>query len=128
MPIEVKDQKRLENWVNTRVETPIKNGIFIGNILNNKIVAVVGYTHFNKSKKTICMHIAADSKGKWFTVDFFSFMFDYPFSQLNVESIFAPIKVENKKALKFTKRLGFKEVLKVKDIIFMELNKESLRL
>jgi len=54
------------------------------------------------------MHIAAESKGKWLTKDFLWYMFVYPFNQLKVEAIIAPIKVGNNKALNFVKRLGFK--------------------
>ena len=120
-------QQELEDWAFARGIFPIRpeKATFIGNELNGKIVAVTAYDRYNKRDKLIMMHIASESKGRWLSKDFFWYMFAYPFLQLKVDKIVAPVRHANSKALAFVKALGFKEIESHEDIYNMTLFKST---
>lgn len=65
--------------------------------------AVVGYNSF--CRRTCSMHVAGE--GIWLTRELIRVCFEYPFKQLHLVQVFAPIAASNERALKLVKKLGF---------------------
>lgn len=84
-------------WVKGRGST-------IGWVKDGCLVAGVLYEDFNGAN--ILAHIRGE-KG-WAEREFLRIMFDYPFNQLKVVRITAPIKSTNIVAQDFVQRLGFR--------------------
>jgi RimJ/RimL family protein N-acetyltransferase len=70
---------------------------------NGDLVAGVLYEDWNKAN--VIQHIAAD--GNWATRGFLRLIFDYPFNQLNVKRVSAPIAASNKKCITLVKSMGY---------------------
>ncbi len=68
-------------------------------------VAVIYDQHFSPN---ICAHIASDGSKRWATKKFLRLIFSYPFLQLGVGRITAPVKSSNKSARAFLEKAGFK--------------------
>ena len=75
----------------------------LGWLRDGRIVGGVIYDEFNGVN--VMAHIAGE--GNWLTKRFLWVMFDYPFTQLGVKRITAPISSSNSKAQRFVERLGF---------------------
>ena len=73
------------------------------------LIGVVAYNGFNGN---VCqMHIAGD--GNWVSREFIKVAFDYPFNQLGLVAILAPVPANNRKALRFDQHFGFKEIYRI---------------
>jgi len=77
-----------------------------------QINAVVAYNGF--VGKTCCMHIAGDGS-RWLDRQFLYAGFHYPFVICDLVALFAPVPADNEQALKFNRKIGFHDVLTVKD-------------
>jgi len=69
------------------------------------LLGVVGYNGF--CGNTCMMHVAG--VGNWINRELLYAAFDYPFRQLGVAQVFAPVAATNARALKLDKHLGFVE-------------------
>lgn len=64
---------------------------------------------------SIGAHIAGFAPN-WLNNDLLWAIFDYPFNQLGVRTIFGQVQASNTKALAFDLRLGFNEVVRIGDV------------
>ena len=75
---------------------------------------LLGVVAFNGFWGHVCtMHTAGE--GNWVSRQLIWRSFDYPFRQLNMQAVLAPVASSNARALKFDQRLGFREVHRVAD-------------
>jgi RimJ/RimL family protein N-acetyltransferase len=103
------------------------NGTYIGLESNGKIVAVAGFdTYYGESVQT---HLAIDGR---INREFLWFIMYYPFDQLGVKKVIAPIKSNNEKSIRFAKHLGFELEARIKNVyndadllFFSALNKNE---
>lgn len=92
---------------------------------------VVGYTGF--VGKTCQMHVVnlvtrrAPRKMLWAA-------FDYPFNQLNLQTVLGIVNSNNEQAMKFDRHLGFKEILRLEgqhenggDLVVFAMDKDDCR-
>lgn len=94
---------------------------------------IIGVVAFNGFCGNVCsVHLAGD--GNWVSREFIRKVFDYPFRQLNLVAIVAPIAATNERALRFDKHFGMREVHRIKDgweagvdLILLEMRKEDCR-
>lgn len=73
------------------------------------ILGVVGYNSFCGS--TCAMHVAGI--GNWMSRELIRAAFDYPFRQLGMVQIFACTALNNARALRLERRIGFKPLLSI---------------
>jgi RimJ/RimL family protein N-acetyltransferase len=78
----------------------------LGWMNDGKLVAGVIYNLCEA--RNINMHIGAVDGKKWLTREFLFAAFDYPFNQLQVRRVTAPIKARLKNVHEFVENLGFK--------------------
>lgn len=98
--------------------------------IKRDLLGVVAYNGFCGN---ICsMHMAGD--GNWVSRDFIKMAFDYPFNQLGLKAILAPVAATNTKALKFDKHIGFHEIHRLPDgwddgvdLVLLEMRREDCR-
>jgi RimJ/RimL family protein N-acetyltransferase len=64
---------------------------------------------------SIGMHVASFMPN-WLNNDFLWVVFDYPFNQLSVRTIFGQVQASNTKALAFDLRLGFNVAARIADV------------
>ena len=83
----------------------------LGRMEGDRLLGVVGYNGF--CGLTCQIHTAGD--GHWVSRDFIRATFDYPFRQLGMEHLFAPVAATNERALRFDKHMGFREFGRIKD-------------
>ena len=76
----------------------------LGKIVNGKLVAGVLYEDYNGAN-VVC-HIAGE--GNWADRRLLAIIFDYPFNQLKVKRMTAPINGDNAKSIKLVEHMGFK--------------------
>jgi len=76
----------------------------IGQESGGQIVGGCVYECFNG--RAVQMHVAGDG-GHWMTMDFLRAVLQYPFLQLGVKKIIAPIDADNAQARKFVEHVGF---------------------
>ena len=77
----------------------------------DELMGVVAYNGFWGH---VCsMHTAG--VGNWITRPLIWRSFDYPFRQLELKAVLAPVAAHNERALKLNRRLGFKDIHVVKD-------------
>jgi RimJ/RimL family protein N-acetyltransferase len=84
---------------------------YIGLEKNGEIVAVCGYDDFNIS--SVRAHIAIEGR---INRRFLWFILHYPFEQLKVKKMVAPVHSGNAKSLRFCEKLGFVKEAIVKDM------------
>jgi len=108
------------------VWTP-ENSTTIGWI-GKEIESVVWYEDFNK--KSVSCHIYL---GKGLNKQYLNTIFDYPFVQLGVDKIIAPVISSNDKSVEFVKKLGFEEqarlldVFPTGDLLFFVMSKDKCK-
>ena len=73
--------------------------------VDGKLIGVVGYNGF--CGQTCQIHTA--DEGHWVSRELIKVTFDYPFRQLGMEHLFAPVAANNSKALRFDRKMGFKD-------------------
>lgn len=78
-------------------------GQAIGKVVNGKLIAGVLYEDYNKAN--IFCHIAGE--GNWADRRFLAMIFDYPFTQLKVRRMTAPICATNTKSRRLVEHMGF---------------------
>ena len=78
----------------------------LGLVKDGRLMAGVIYN--NVDGTNLCMHVGAVDGCKWLTQQFLFAAFDYPFNQLQMRRVTAPIKSGNTRAIEFVKNLGFK--------------------
>lgn len=61
------------------------------------------------------LHIATDGSKKWMNRDYLWYVFYYPFVQLGVKKIIAPVESTNKVCSSFVEHIGFKLEATLKD-------------
>tara|TARA_R110000868_G_scaffold2671_8_gene18883 strand:+ start:355 stop:789 length:435 start_codon:yes stop_codon:yes gene_type:complete len=86
------------------------NSQAIGLEKNHNIVAGVIYEDWNR--QSIVCHIAIMGG---ITATFLAKIFDYPFRQLEVNKIIAPVASGNEESIRLVTHMGFKEEAKIKD-------------
>ena len=96
----------------------------------NELIGVVAYNGF--CGKVCQMHVAG--VGNWVSREFIHAAFDYPFRQLQLNAIFAPVEGTNERALRFEKHMGFREVYRLPsgwdvgvDLVFLEMRLEDCK-
>lgn len=72
---------------------------------DSTIRAAVLYEDFNGA--SVLMHVASDGTSKWLTRKFLFLAFAYPFLQLGVNVILAPIRSGNTECKRFVEHIGF---------------------
>lgn len=103
----VTDTLRVLEFVKTRVSVPAMEGMkAIGLERDGRLVAGVLYEGYNG--QSVWTHIGAESGARWMTRRFLRYMFEYPFNELGVESIFGWVEARNECARRFDEKLGFK--------------------
>lgn len=96
----------------------------IGWMKDGEIVAGVWYEDFNP--QSITTHIAISGA---LTKRFLSVIFDYPFMQLGVQKIIAPVLEDNADSIRLVTKMGFKEEARLNnvhplgDMLFFVMNK-----
>ena len=83
----------------------------LGRLERGRLLGVVGYNGF--CGLTCQIHTAGD--GHWVSREFIHKTFDYPFRQLGMEHLFAPVAASNARALRFDRHMGFTEFARIKD-------------
>lgn len=93
--------------------------------------AVVGYNGF--AGRAAQMHFATDDPAA-ITRRFVRAAFEYPFVQLGLEYLLAPVNSTNQKILTFTRKIGFREVHRLPgchedggDLILLQMNRSECR-
>lgn len=94
---------------------------------------LIGVVAFNNFVGNVCsIHIAGD--GNWVSREFIKAVFEYPFKQLSIKALIAPVPDNNYKAMRFDTHFGFKVVHTVKDgwedgvdLHFLEMRREDCR-
>lgn len=124
------DQVTLTHWLCQRIDyTPTADMRCIGNVLNGKLVAVVGYDMYNGA--SIQMHVAGE--GNWFTKDMLYAAFDYPFRVCKCNMVIGLVPSGNTAAIKFDKHIGFEVQLNLAgahpdgSLLVMTMKKEQCR-
>lgn len=88
-----------------------ESAIYIGLENKNELKVVIMYCGYIKNG-SIQMHLAIDGRGN---KDILNLAYSYPFNQLNVNKIIAPIQSNNKKCLMFALKAGFTLEHTIKD-------------
>lgn len=78
-------------------------GTAIGKLVDWKLVAGVLYEDYTGTN-VVC-HIAGE--GNWASREYLNVIFDYPFNQLGVKRMTAPVSSHNVKSINLVTRMGF---------------------
>lgn len=109
--IEIVAQPKLEiaEFVNARQGLPLDHswGHFnaLGLVKDGELKAGVIYN--NMDGANLCVHVGAVNGCQWLTPKFLFSAFDYPFNQLGMRRVTAPIKSNRKNVIEFARNLGF---------------------
>jgi L-amino acid N-acyltransferase YncA len=76
----------------------------IGNYLNDKLMGVVAFDHFNGCS----MMIHSAGEGNWLTKEMLYAVFHYPFEVCKVRMLIGLVPSANDQALRFNSHIGFK--------------------
>ena len=119
------DRVRVANWVSERTPYIDEFDVFdenlqaIGFTKNNRIVCGVVYTDYRG--RDIQMHCACDDPSIW-TRENISLCFEYPFNQLGVVRVTAPVPSTYERALSINQRLGFQVEGVLRDFIEQDVD------
>lgn len=83
-----------------------KSDVAIGYVEAGKLIAGVVYESYYPGA-SIAMHVAAEPGKRWATHENLRVWFEYPFKQLQVGKVLAPVRGSNLVAQKFNEHLGF---------------------
>lgn len=99
------DVRQIGPWVCGRAggQWTQGRGAGIGRQVDGKLVGGILYEDYNGAN-VIC-HIAGE--GNWLNKTFLWMIFDYPFNQLGVRRMTAPVASTNAACINFVERLGF---------------------
>lgn len=103
-------------WIAQRLETTwIPNRGHVIGLLDDSIgQAVAGVWFEGWNGASIMVHIAAEGK-KWLNREFLWFICYYPFEQLKVNKVIAPIESSNQDSINFVEHFGFTLEATLKD-------------
>jgi len=87
----------------------------IGLVEDGTIIAGVVYESYHPGA-SIAMHVAAEPGKRWATPHNLKVWFSYPFKQLGVNKVLAPVKQSNGPARRFNEHLGFTLETRVKGV------------
>lgn len=96
---------------------------------NGEIIAGILYENWNKASVTV--HFAGD--GNWADRYFLAVIFDYPFNQLGVKMMIAPVCSTNQKCIDMVKHMGFNKEAELPgatskgNLLFFVMNKEDCK-
>lgn len=102
--------------------------------VSNETECLMGVVAFNGFWGHVCtMHTAGE--GNWVSRALIWRCFDYPFRQLGLRAVLAPVAASNHRALKFDTRLGFREVHRIPggwdgsadDLVVLQLLREDCK-
>lgn len=112
MPEITTDQPRIAEWFAKVMgnSCPVHEMVYIATESNGKITCATGYNGYNG--KSINMHVALQGR---FTKEARWYAFHYPFIELGVNKIIAPIDEANIKSLNIAKHFGFVTEAIIKD-------------
>lgn len=103
----------------------------MGDVRNGKVIAGIMFNNFFKN--SIQMHAAGDGK-RFLTRESLRLCFWYPFEQLKVKKVIAPVDEENTISCKFVEHVGFTLEARIKDaarsgkdIILYTLTKDACK-
>lgn len=71
-----------------------------------RVLGGVAFHNWTGAGGSVMMHVAG-TETNWTTRDFMWCVFDYPFNQLHVKNVIAPVPSNNERALKIDLQLGF---------------------
>lgn len=98
---------------------------------NLQLRAVVGYNAF--VGKSAQMHFATDDPAA-ITRRFVQAAFEFPFQQCGLDYLLAPVNSTNEKILRFTAKIGFKEIHRMPqghldggDIVLLQMRRQECR-
>ncbi len=77
----------------------------LGLVKSGDLIAGVIYNNFDGANA--CVHIGAVDGCRWLTPEFLFAAFDYPFNQLGLRRLTAPVHSNNKRSREFAENLGF---------------------
>lgn len=103
---------------------------FIGQLKDDRIVAVVAYCNFVQN--ACSMHIGSVGD-HWMSKDLLWAAFDYPFNKLEKKVILVTLEASNKDAVRLNRHLGFREEVVIKDahengdLMIMTMRKEDCK-
>lgn len=103
----------------------------IGQEIDGKIVAVVGYCNFLPNACEI--HVGAATGVNWASKDLLWAVFDYPFNKLGVKVIIGSVCASNEEALRLNRHLGFEIVATIPDahldgdLVIMAMRREQCK-
>lgn len=80
-------------------------GQTIGLVEEGALLAGVLYESYNRA--SVVTHIAAVPGKRWMTREFLWAIFSYPFNQLSVRKLIAPVGASNLESRRFVSNLGF---------------------
>lgn len=111
--------------------TPVTMQV-ISRTVNGELRGGVVYENWTGEGGSVLVHIASTDK-RWINRDMLWVMFDYPFNQLKVTQAFAQVAAKNEDCLKFSKSVGWSEVIRLDavfpddDMILLRLRREECR-
>ena len=115
-------------WLADKTGCKPFEGEYIGLERDGEILAVCGYDDYTGS--SIRSHIAVERVNR----EFLRFIFAYPFEQLGVKKMIAPVHSQNDKCIVFCRKLGFvteaviKDLFPDGDVLFLTLTKDRCRM
>ena len=128
--IETTRQSWLADWLCSRIGLVATQHLrCIGNVIDGKLVGVVGYDQFNGA--SIMMHAAGEPH--WLTKDMLWAVFDYPFNVCGVNMIIGMVPSGNRQAIRFNNHIGFKTKLRLYgahpdgELILMTMHRDECR-
>ena len=80
--------------------------VSIGLAENGRLIAGVVYESYHPGA-SVAMHVAAEPGKIWANYDNLKVWFEYPFKQLGVNKVIAPVRSTNEHACRFNEHLGF---------------------
>lgn len=103
----VLDADRVGIWASGKAGTAAISGWIhsIGYGDDDKLIAAILYDTYNG--KSICMHVVTELGSMWCRKDFLLAMFSYPFRQLGLAKVLAPVASTNAPCRRLVEHLGF---------------------
>lgn len=96
----------------TKFSTPI--GLGVQKRIGDDWQTVGGVVFDDYNRANVVMHVAA-TDSHWLTREFLWMVFDYPFTQLEVRRVTAPVAEVNHRSRRFVENIGFKLEFQMED-------------
>lgn len=114
------------SWLNKRTRLPWSSDLRCVGVMrqDGSLAAAVG---FNGWQTASCfMHVAFDSPHS-LTRALLRAAFDYPFMRNGKDAVYALIDQGNDECLRLVRKLGFREVCRTVDCVFLEMKADECR-